>query len=52
HRPHSADPQVASPGLCGLTGGGSPPRGRVPVRRLPSLALTLTCLPRPVVGRP
>ena len=50
HRPHGADPRVASRGLFGLTGGGSPPRGRVPVRHLP--CWPWTGLPRPVVGRP
>ena len=39
HRSQGADPRVASRGLCGLTGGGSPPRGRVPLRRFPPLAL-------------
>lgn len=37
--PHGADPPVASRGLCGLTGGGSPPRGRLLARRLRPLAL-------------
>ena len=37
--PHGADPPVASRGLCGVTGGGSPPRGRLLARRLPPLAL-------------
>ena len=33
--PHGADPR----GLCGVTDGGSLPRGRLPARRLPPLAL-------------
>jgi len=49
--PPGADPPVASRGLSGVTGGGSPSRGRLlcPVasRRRP-----WTGLPRPVVGRP
>ncbi|XP_043342703.1 proline-rich receptor-like protein kinase PERK10 [Cervus canadensis] len=40
-RPHSADPPVASCGLCGVTAGGSPSLGRLPARRVPPLALDL-----------
>ena len=36
---HGVDPPVAPRGLCGVTGGGFPPRGRLPARRLPPLAL-------------
>ena len=49
--PRGADPPVASGGLCGVTGGGSPSRVRLPCpaasRRRPWAGL-----PRPVVGRP
>ncbi|CAM9146957.1 unnamed protein product [Rangifer tarandus platyrhynchus] len=41
-RPHSADPPVASRGLCGVTDGGSPSRDRLPARRVPPLALDLS----------
>ena len=37
--PQGPDPQVASRGLCGVTGGGSPSRGRLPARSLLPLAL-------------
>lgn len=37
--PHGADPPVASRGLCGVMGGGSPPLGRLLARCLPPLAL-------------
>ena len=49
--PRGADPPVASGGLCGVAGGGSPSRGRLPCpaasRRRPWAGL-----PRPVAGRP
>ena len=37
--PQGPDPQVASRGLCGVTGGGSPSRGRLPARSLLPVAL-------------
>ena len=44
--PHGADPPVASRGLCGLTGGGSPPRGPLACPSPPAAGPGLVCLSR------
>ena len=49
--PHGADPPVASRGLCGLTGGGSPPRGPLACPSPPAAGPGLVCLGRSSVVR-